>query len=579
MLLNNDMIKKVIELVKQEGLDPVNVEVVIDGNEEIANITSGVIPYDIPYWQDGLNYWMQIKYNRKWYQKDSYGILEVVFDLGKNAICFIRDDMTIGEQLSVLIHALGHAHILNKNSIRFLYENDIIRYVSGSNTFRKLILDLESEYGYKHIEEVMDLAFYLGIMTGQFEDDNDQIIESAKKYLGEGLVSIENTGDVNNNKKSIVLSMPQKTETDLLNFFAEKFPNTPNYVRDIFRIFRSRMLYIRSIEKIKILHEGFATFITHLLFPKIAFELGISSDEVIRARTTHPIFSNIDQELQVLEYILNVLREEVQLSGNTTFQDILEGKEKIIINLNGLEKIYFLLLDIFLKVINDPYVFGFIYMKRKHEEGINVIELVENISDAEIKDAVNGEFVASIFSEYLGFIRNASGLLFDLLAFFYQNFYRNISRVYLSIEPDAIDIVNKKITFTSHDAITNLIERGLLIRLSGANQDGQYGIDLFTQLANYKKYLLPSDYSKYIGVPAKNIKLLDIEFNRNVVKHFRYRNKPINLSRLVITLDGVSFSNYQPTPLQLISIDETEFKTLFKALVNEVLGFTKIEIK
>ncbi|MFZ8848355.1 MAG: SpoVR family protein [Minisyncoccia bacterium] len=427
-------IKKIEDICRNKGLDFLDIEWIITSNEEMAEDICGVVPNDISYWQDGLNYWEQIKYNRRWENPYVYGVLEVIFDLGNKAIAYVRNDMDFYEQLAVVIHAIAHAHVFKNNYMRKLYLDNIKKYSQNTPIYNKVLSSYEEKYGFELIEAIEDLAFYLAFYTFDFKNP-EYITEPMKNFL-----QYKENEDViiSSEKSSIDLSsFPNQNIFDILEFFIEHFPNLPQFIIDVFDIFKQRMLYIKSISKIKFVHEGFASFIENKIYPEIIQYFKTDNLKgYLTSRTQHYIFNSIDTERNFLINIIKIITDKEYF----TIDDVKKVQAgEYDAGYYSLANLFEYLLSIFVTILSDPYIFGYYYFKYQSEKnGEDPLKLSSRISDEDIFNFVNPDFISYIF-EQTTMIEKMEGVFIDEFCNFYKNYYRKYQKPIIYLPKGGID--------------------------------------------------------------------------------------------------------------------------------------------
>lgn len=355
------------------------VEWIFLDENEFGEYLQGIILNDIPYWENGKEYWIyqKTKYTDIFYLI-STGILEVIYNHGNKAIGLIRTDMPFSYQLYVLIHAYIHSVVFENHYITKYYQDVINYYVNIADKFSKEILEFEKQYGENYIVKLMDTLSLLATLSLDFvKDSNNKIIIDLEQT--EFIINNYKIHGQNENKE---LKLPVENVEDIL-FFLYHLGLLPYYVKRLIQIMRIREIYKRSIYRIKYIHEGLCTFYENQIYNKLLpkfYEIikkhDLIAEELIFTTIQNKHFSN---------YFSNIFEIKIN-ENNDTY---------LALNFNNL--IYNLFY-----ILNDYYKFGYLffdYNKYKLFKTINPFSITDEylfiLSNADIVNYLFNKHVAN----------------------------------------------------------------------------------------------------------------------------------------------------------------------------------------
>jgi hypothetical protein len=266
--IDDKMIQDLEDLVKDAGLDPLPVEWISINNDNLSDALQGVIPMDIEYWEDGYMWFRQQGGRRDWTSESVYGVLEVIYDYGDHAVGFIREDMPLGTQANVVIHAYAHADFMKNHNLKKSYKNVMSSYIASVNQYRRTLSDYESKYGLDFIEGIEDLAACLSDVTNSFRKEDifptTFQIEPKEKFDKENQIFVMEEPD-----------FPSRDEHDIL-YALMSIPWLSKPIKEILSIFRHRTMYTYPIKRLKVVDEGWASYWDSKLYIEAAKYLNIS---------------------------------------------------------------------------------------------------------------------------------------------------------------------------------------------------------------------------------------------------------------------------------------------------------------
>lgn len=338
--LDKKIISDLEGLVRDAGLDPLPVEWVSVSNENLADNLQGAIPIDIEYWEDGYMYFAQQDSARDWTTHKVYGVLEVIYHYGDHAVGFIREDMPLGTQMNVVLHAYAHADFMKNHSLKVNYKNVISSYVSNVWQYRKKLKDFEGRYGLDFVESVEDLAESLADITSRFNTN-----EIFPKHT-----NIEMREHFDREKEVFIIEdpdYPSQDEHDLLHSLMT-VPWVSDPIKEIMGIFRHRKMYLYPLIKTKIVDEGWCSYWDSELYRKAGQFLGIKDF----------LLDNPYPKIQPLRsYKSSTIRY-------INFSDLIEW---------------------LFTVLNNPYYIGYIFWKSKStNKDLNLFKYAHSITNNEL---------------------------------------------------------------------------------------------------------------------------------------------------------------------------------------------------
>jgi stage V sporulation protein R len=185
---------------------------------------------------------------------------------------------TLGVQILVMAHVIGHAAFFTMNKYFAKTNKDIIQIMDIAT---KRFNDYEKSYGLDEVERIVDAAHSLQFHSSPFENDSEQkrkerVFEMRKKQAHK--VSKAEFNDINNpvdlNKKvkgdiqrfnqklwrSILRKTPIEPSGDILRYIIDYSTILEDWQKDICEILRKEGQYFWPQMKTKYMNEGFAAY-------------------------------------------------------------------------------------------------------------------------------------------------------------------------------------------------------------------------------------------------------------------------------------------------------------------------------
>lgn len=479
--------------------------------DEFGEYLQGIIFGDIPYWENGREYWI---YNKTKYSDIFYlistGILEVIYNHGNKAIGLIRTDMPFSYQLYVLIHAYIHSVIFENHYITKYYQDAINYYVNMSNKFSQEISDFEKTYGESHIVKLMDILSLLASLSVDFvkNQENNKIIIDLEH--AESLID-----NYNNDRE---FKLPKENTEDIL-FFLYYLGHLPYYIKRLTHIMRIREIYKRSIYRIKYVHEGLCTFYENQIYDKLLPKFYSIIKKYNLTGASELIFTTI-QNKHFINYFNNIIALDEK-----------DDKKYLLLDFNNL--IYCIL-----NFLNDPYKFGFLYFdynKHKLFKEINPFSLTDEylfiFSNADIINYLFKKYIANHLTlknynqeimQYYSCITSdefkllpENSAFYDFVDKFIKNFYKQkLLKGYIPKEG-----------YYQNKLFINVVYDNLILKLSEFiknNNKNEF------EICNDKKYNIFFDERLELILDDNLIINTTIYLNNNINKYF-----PINEIKLI----------------------------------------------
>lgn len=243
------------------GIDPVPVDFEIVPAHAIYELAAYGMPGHYSHWIYGRDYWrMKQRMDR------GHGRLyEMVIDT-EPAIAYLLDSNTVAAQKLVMAHVLGHAdlfknHLLLKDGPKHFHHT-----LAAS---RERFAQYAREYGADAVEAILDRALSIQEQVAVEPQDRSEPAKPPSRpnpYLdlwGEETPAVR--------RRPPRYSLPT---SDLLGFIARHSPVLQDWERDVLEVVRLEGLYHAPKRKVKILHEGWATYCHHHLLPRLELEPG-----------------------------------------------------------------------------------------------------------------------------------------------------------------------------------------------------------------------------------------------------------------------------------------------------------------
>ncbi len=233
-------------MINKLGLSFGNVEFRIIGNEEFAErIALYINP--LPSWEAGQSKLLQediMKYRQGTLYEAVGHKFFTPFNNKEYTVVYINENNTYEEVLSVIAHVYGHLHVMYNNKLESMVNMDL----NSHQYYRERYRQMERILGVKTVENLYDYAQTLSGLIDMFPDFHPS---NNKDYY------------------STDRSFPKEDVYDVYKFTLENLRLNSwekELLEYIYNINRSLMIGSR----IKILHEGFASFVQDKYIMEVA---------------------------------------------------------------------------------------------------------------------------------------------------------------------------------------------------------------------------------------------------------------------------------------------------------------------
>jgi stage V sporulation protein R len=264
---------RLYEMAREEGLNFCDIEWDIIPDQKMFEIMAYRIPGNISNWKYGRDYERIRTINEKVYD----GLpLEVVINSDPSRAYLMKSN-TIGQQILVMAHVIGHVSFFTMNKYFQKTRKDIIQILDYAN---KRFTKYEQSYGLDELEMIVDAGHALQLHSSPF-DTELEIIKKARvfemerrrdnklsksKYadvMGDDPVD-KITTDVNLYNMKLKRMIDQKTPiepaADLLRYIIDHSKCLEDWQKDVLEILRAEGQYFWPQIKTKYMNEGFATY-------------------------------------------------------------------------------------------------------------------------------------------------------------------------------------------------------------------------------------------------------------------------------------------------------------------------------
>ncbi len=299
-------LKKTIEILERDardrfGLNFYPIEFQWVPHDVLMSVSSGPFPIRFHHWTYGRDYYALSLHNRL-----GLSHLYESFFYGNPSFAFIKDSETLTDQILVIAHCIGHADF-STNNLLFKYHNKDI--VTRAIRHAERISKLETLYGEKEVEEILDLLFGIYFMVDTNKSLHREPYPLPKRVLvNESRGEFDDLISFNEEKrerwKEINTEIPPYDERDLL-WFLYQYAEIPDWKREIIKMFREEMFYVMPIIKTRVMNEGWATFVEWLLIREVDKRHHIFDEkEYVALLRTHSLISSVVPSTSLSPYAL-----------------------------------------------------------------------------------------------------------------------------------------------------------------------------------------------------------------------------------------------------------------------------------
>jgi stage V sporulation protein R len=237
------------------GLQPREVEFLEVPAEDLYAVQATRIPGMYHHWSFGRNYGME----RGRHDRGRGTVYEMVVNLDP-ARAYLLDQNSEAEHLFVAAHVLGHVDLFGRNCFSRSQRLDMTRVLAAA---RERFTEYEHQHGEAAVERVLDAAHMVMWHSTPVpraeprppEDlppDPFRALFPEERASGGPQESARYREDARRHRRGI-------GERDLLRFLIAQAPLEP-WQADVLTVVREVALYLLPQTRVKILHEGWASF-------------------------------------------------------------------------------------------------------------------------------------------------------------------------------------------------------------------------------------------------------------------------------------------------------------------------------
>jgi stage V sporulation protein R len=281
--------KRLYEMAREEGLEFCDIEWDIIPDQKMFEIMAYRIPGNISNWKYGRDYERIRTINEQVHD----GLpLEVVINSDPSRAYLMKSN-TMGQQILVMAHVIGHVAFFTMNKYFQETRKDIIQILDYAN---KRINKYEQNYGLDEVEKIVDAGHALQLHSSPF-DTELEIVKKARAF--EYMMRRDNQlnksefsdvlekeddkvkTDINLYNQKLKRMINQRTPIepagDLLRYIIDHSTILEDWQKDILEILRLEGQYFWPQIKTKYMNEGFATY-WHERLCKRLFKEGLITD-------------------------------------------------------------------------------------------------------------------------------------------------------------------------------------------------------------------------------------------------------------------------------------------------------------
>ncbi len=253
--------QRIVELVKQYGLDPYPQEFEMCDHEEMLSymVYSGM-PSHYPHWSYGKGF-------EKLKTLYDYGLSGLPYEMVINSnpsIAYLMRDNSLALQVLTIAHVYGHSDFF-KNNFTFKTthaEYTIETFKAHANRVRHYVED--PSIGLEKVERILDAAHALSLqcrrnlsIRKQSEEEQLEAKLDESKPIHDAFQSIHRRKEW---VAPDLLKVPPYPEEDILIFIRDHNPQLAEWEKDLLTIVHQQAQYFIPQIETKIMNEGWASF-------------------------------------------------------------------------------------------------------------------------------------------------------------------------------------------------------------------------------------------------------------------------------------------------------------------------------
>jgi stage V sporulation protein R len=285
--------EKLYEYAHDFGLDFHDIEWDIIPDQKMFEIMAYRIPGNISNWKYGRDYERIRTINENVYD----GLpLEVVINSDPSRAYLMKSN-TIGQQVLVMAHVIGHVAFFTMNKYFSETRKDMIQLLDHANhRFAKY----EQNFGIDELEMIIDAGHALQLHSSPFDNDSEdvrkqRVFEMRKrkdhkinKSVFRDLLDVEDDDvvkmDINLYNQKLLRAIKQQTPiepaADLLRYVIDHSTKLEDWQKDVLEILRQEGRYFWPQIQTKYMNEGFATYWHEKLVKKLWDDKLLNNDDM-----------------------------------------------------------------------------------------------------------------------------------------------------------------------------------------------------------------------------------------------------------------------------------------------------------
>jgi stage V sporulation protein R len=266
--------ERLCEMAREEGLVFCDIEWDIIPDQKMFEIMAYRIPGNISNWKYGRDYERIRTINEQVHD----GLpLEVVINSDPSRAYLMKSN-TIGQQILVIAHVIGHVAFFTMNKFFQETRKDIIQVMDAAN---KRFTKYEQNYGIDEVEAIVDAGHALQLHSSPFDTEIElvkkaRVFEMERRKMNRVKKSefadvLESDDEADKMKTDINLynmklkrlidqRTPVEPAADLLRYVIDHSVSLEEWQKDILEILRIEGQYFWPQMKTKYMNEGFASF-------------------------------------------------------------------------------------------------------------------------------------------------------------------------------------------------------------------------------------------------------------------------------------------------------------------------------
>lgn len=286
-------LEEILEFVKDYGLDPKETIFVPVDQESIFYVAANYFPVALPHWSRGK----RVLSLRKSHQRGSH-IYEVVFN-STPAVAYMSDMSNDAETEQVIAHVFGHSHIYKHN----IYEYEDNNLLALTKKALSIYEDKLQYYSADELDFIVDFV-YVFINNIDYSEEitinNESVVH--KFYSDENKNKFEKFKGIKNNPKTFKEEYIIQAKKDIrkklginnTNIFSYIVDNSPieEWQKELIRIEYRMLKNVIKKSDIKIVHEGFASWIDTKYLLQNMENYNFIHGSIMSSRVAYPSFDN-----------------------------------------------------------------------------------------------------------------------------------------------------------------------------------------------------------------------------------------------------------------------------------------------